>query len=82
MSNGHGQMTGDGAFETGGAIVHAASGVDNHTIARAFPEAIGVPAVVLVCWIPAFAFASLVRAVSERTSVPEQSSRQQELDGR
>ena len=62
--------------------VLAALGVDNHTIVRAFPEAIGIPGVVLVYWVPAFAFAGLVRAASEKIHTSERSSPQQELDGR
>jgi hypothetical protein len=38
-------------------------GADNHEIAKAFPEAIGVPAAIFVYWIPAFGFAGLVRVV-------------------
>ena len=38
-------------------------GADNHEIANAFPEAIGVPAAIFVFWIPAFGFAGLVRVV-------------------
>lgn len=43
-------------------------GVENHRVARAFPEAIGVPAVVFVYWIPAFAFAGLVRMVTRKSA--------------
>jgi hypothetical protein len=42
-------------------------GADNHKVAHAFPEAIGVPAAILVYWIPAFGFAGMVR-VAQNTS--------------
>ena len=45
-----------------------ALGVDVHGVVRAFPEAIGVPAVVFVYWIPAFAFAGLVRMVTRKSA--------------
>ena len=48
--------------------VLAELGVDQDVIVHAFPEAIGVPAVVLLYWVPAFVFAGLVRVATKKTS--------------
>lgn len=44
-------------------VLLAAFNVDKDVIVHAFPEATGVTAVVFVGWVPAFAFAGLVRTV-------------------